>query len=194
MNKFLQAESIEQLVMCNKKSKRKNASQPPDDRMDQMDYAQQLKGNIAVDFNLNNINDATESMTQSITESSTDATPSSPSPAATKHCSTKTQANQSTVNDHQQMPKTIHLEQLKTSGKRKAGRILRHIKKIKEKLNCTEQHALDLMADKKKIRYSRATANRLSLEDYLSKENGLRNKLKVRCLQLMFLQVVVGKH
>ena len=165
MNKFLQAQSIEQVVMCNKS--KKSADQPADEPMD---YGPK---STKVDFNLNNITD------------STDNTMLSNSPGSTKHCPAKTQASQPAVNKHQQLPKTIDIEQLRASTKRKAARILRRIEKIKKKLNCTEQYAIDLLSDRKKQRIARNAASRLSLEDYLSKEKGLKNELKVSALEIV---------
>ena len=160
MNTFLQSESIEQAVRCNKNGKKNHLA---GDLMDYENQAQ-LKSN-KVDFNLNNISDATDTSSGS----------------SDPKRSTKSQpANQPAVNDHHQpLPKSIDIEQLKQSSKRKAGRILRRIEKIQKRLNCTGQYAFDLMSDRKQQRISRNAPNRLSLEDYLNQENGLRNKLKV---------------
>lgn len=166
MNKFLQAESIEQVVSYNKNGKKR---QPADDPMDCESQAQLKNQGSKVDFNLNNISDATD-------------TPNSNSSAPAKHDTARTPANQPVVNDHQQLPKTIEIEQLKQSSKQKAGRILRRIEKIKNKLNCTEQHALDLISERKRRRVARTAPGRLPLEEHLSKENGLRNELKVNAL------------
>lgn len=218
MNKFLQAESIEQVVACNKVGKKRLA----DDPMDCESRAQLNKGN-KVDFNLNNISDATEvtnsdsmgdsrgdsrgdsknssmddsksnSMSNSMSDSMDDPMGDSMNDSAgdsstsSRRTTAKRPVNQPLVNDHLPERKAVEIEHLKQSSKKKAGRILRRIEKVKNKLNCSEQHALDLITERKRRRETRTASGRLSLEEHLSKENGLRNELKVGVLRVRSLK------
>ena len=159
MNKFLACESVDLIVnsMLNKNKKLIN-------NKDMMDYEKevQLKNNgDKVDFNLNNINDVTElSKTAFKSELNKQIKNIIKSQAA-----------------NEKQSKSIDIEQLKKSTKRKSKRILKRIDKLKSKLNFTDEEAINLMIKNRKS--NKIVNNKLSLEDYIKKENDLKNKLKV---------------
>lgn len=183
MNKFLQTESIEEYIKSNKSKKLASNS---------MDYENQLqfknKSN-KVDFNLNNINDETDDADYGDnigTNNNGDTNPIIDNKQESikkdkkikkddlnKQNILSVKKKKSTSNE----PSVLSIEQLKQSNKSKSKRILRRIDKLKNKFNCTDQDALNLMIKNRKS--NKIVHNNLSLENFLNKELELKNRLKV---------------
>ena len=150
MNKFLQSESVAQTVSEMNTHK----------KAELMDYETELqkKGGGEVDFNLNNI--------------TTDTVKPNRSDQIVKQANS---FRNQPLNRSQS--KAIDIEQLKRSSKSKSKRILKRIDKLKAKHCCTDQDAISMMIRSRKS--NKIINSRLSLEEHLAQEDGLKNQLKV---------------